>query len=210
LDMTTVGEILQKERIDKGIALLDIEKQIKVREKYLRAIEENNWDFFSSKIYITGILKNYSRLLGLDEKKVLAFFRRDYEKKDEVKFKRKVSQQYLTPETRQVLKRGFIILFLFFILYFGYQLKLYFAPPRLTILSPKTTSFFREDRIKIIGKTEKDAMVVIAGERVYQNKDGIFEYNFPLHDGKNKLSIELTGANGKKAKAEKIFIRRSK
>lgn len=108
--MTTVGEILQKERIDKGIALLDIEKQIKVREKYLRAIEENNWDFFSSKIYITGILKNYSRLLGLDEKKVLAFFRRDYEKKDEVKFKRKVSQQYLTPETRQVLKRGFIIL----------------------------------------------------------------------------------------------------
>jgi len=80
----------------------------------------------------------------------------------------------------------------------------------LTILSPKTTSFFREDRIKIIGKTEKDAMVVIAGERVYQNKDGIFEYNFPLHDGKNKLSIELTGANGKKAKAEKIFIRRSK
>ena len=97
MDMTTVGEILQKERIDKGIALLDIEKQIKVREKYLRAIEENNWDFFSSKIYITGILKNYSRLLGLDEKKVLAFFRRDYEKKDEVKFKRKVSQQYLTP-----------------------------------------------------------------------------------------------------------------
>ncbi|MFH0979849.1 MAG: helix-turn-helix domain-containing protein [Candidatus Roizmanbacteria bacterium] len=186
-----------------------MKKKIKVREKYLRAIEENNWDFFSSKIYITGILKNYSRLLGLDEKKVLAFFRRDYEKKDEVKFKRKVSQQYLTPETRQVLRRGFIIIFLFFIFYFGYQLKLYFVPPRLTILSPKITSFFREDRVKIIGRTEKDAMVVIAEERVYQNKDGVFEYNFPLHDGENKLIIELTGANGRKAKIEKIFTKKS-
>ena len=208
--MTTVGEILQQERINKGIALVDIEKQIKVREKYLRAIEENNWDFFSSKIYITGILKNYSRLLGLDEKKVLAFFRRDYEKKDEVKFKRKVPSQYLTPETRQVLRNGFIALIVFFIFYFGYQLKLYFAPPRLEIIAPKTTSFVREDRVKIVGKTEKDAMVVISGERIYQNKDGIFEYNFPLHDGENRLTVELTGANGRKAKVEKIFVKRSR
>lgn len=210
MGMTTVGEILQKERINKGLTLLDIEKKIKVREKYLRAIEENKWDFFSSKIYITGIIKNYSKMLGLDEKKISAFFRRDYEKKDEVRFKGKVSQRYLTPETRQVLKQGFMILILFFVFYFGYQLKLYFSPPKLTIIAPKERSFFREDRVKIIGETEKDAMVVISGARVYQNKEGIFEYDFPLHDGENKLTIELTGANGRKSKVEKVFIKRSK
>lgn len=206
--MLSVGEILQKERIIQGLTLLDVEKKIKVREKYLRAVEENNWDFFSSKIYITGIIKNYSRILGLDDKRILAFFRRDYEKKDDVRFKEKISQKYLAPETRQVLRTGFIVLILFFIIYFSYQLLLYFVPPNLTILSPKTSSFTREDKVKILGKTDKDAMVVISGQRIYQNKDGIFEYDFPLRDGDNKLVIELTGANGKKTQVEKTFIKK--
>ncbi len=205
--MLSVGEILQKERIIQGLTLLDIEKKIKVREKYLRAIEENNWDFFSSKIYITGIIKNYSKILRLDDKKILAFFRRDYEKKDDVKFKEKISQRYLTPETKEVLRSGFIILVLFFIVYFSYQLLLYFSPPKLTILSPKTNNLARENNVKILGKTDKDAMIVISGQRIYQNKDGIFEYDFPLHEGVNKLTIELTGANGRKTTVEKLFTK---
>lgn len=208
--MLTVGEIIQKQRLIQGFELHEIEKKTKVREKYLRAIEENDWAFFSSKVYIIGILKNYSRLLGLDEKKILAIFRRDYEKKDEVKFKSRVSDKYLTPETRQVIKRLLYVLVLFFVFYFGYQLKLYFSPPKITIISPKEVNYFREDRIRIVGKTERDAAIIIGGDRIYQDQEGRFEYIFPLRDGKNKLIIELTGANGKKSVVEKIFIRRSR
>lgn len=207
--MTTVGEILQKQRFEKGLTLLDIEKKIKVREKYLKAVEKNDWDFFSSKIYIVGIIKNYSKLLDLDDKKILAFFRRDYEKKDDVKFKQKVSQRYLTPETKQILRNGFIGLSVFFLIYFGYQLKLYFSPPKLIITSPKANVFVREDKIKIVGKTDKEASIVIAGQRVYQDKDGIFQYDLPLREGSNSLKIELTGANGKKAVVEKTYIKNS-
>lgn len=207
--MTTVGEILQKKRLEKDLTLLDIEKKIKVREKYLKAIEKNDWDFFSSKVYIIGILKNYSKILGINEKKILAFFRRDYEKKEDIKFKEKVSQKYLTPETKQILRNGFIGLVIFFIIYFGYQLMLYFFPPKLTILSPKTTTFIRENKIKIIGKTDKETSIIIAGQRVYQDKEGIFQYDLPLKNGKNIIKIELTGANGKKAVFEKTYIKKS-
>ena len=88
--MLSVGQILQQARLKKGYPLSLIEKQIKVREKFLKAVEENNWKFFSSKIYITGIIKNYSSFLGLDHKKILSFFRREYESKDDVKFQRKI------------------------------------------------------------------------------------------------------------------------
>ena len=81
-----------KEREKKGLLLIDIEKQIKVREKYLKAIEDENWNYFSSKIYITGILKNYSRVLNLDHKKVLAFLDVIMRRKEEVKFKEKSFQ----------------------------------------------------------------------------------------------------------------------
>ena len=207
--MLSVGTILKKEREKRGLLLADIEKQIKVREKYLKAIEEEDWNFFSSKIYITGILKNYSRVLNLDNKKILAFFRRDYEKKEEVKFKRKVESDYLTPETKKFLKLGLAILILFFISYFIYQLKIYFSPPSLTILSPKANNFTIEKSVRISGKTDKDTSITIAGERIYQNKEGIFVYELSLNEGKNKIIINLVGANGKKSTFEKTFYKKT-
>lgn len=207
--MLSVGTILKKEREKKGLLLIDIEKQIKVREKYLKAIEDENWNYFSSKIYITGILTNYSRVLNLDHKKVLAFFRRDYEKKEEVKFKRKISSAYLTSGTKKLLKVGLIILTLFFVLYFVFQLKTYFSPPSFALLSPTTKNFSIEKNVKITGKTEKDTSITIAGERIYQNKDGVFTYEYSLKEGENKLIINLTGANGKKTIFEKTFFKKT-
>lgn len=207
--MLSVGTILKKEREKKGLLLIDIEKQIKVREKYLKAIEEEDWNFFSSRIYIIGILKNYSRLLNLDEKKILAFFRRDYERKEEVKFKRKVTSAYLTSETKKFLKLGLVILSVFFIGYFIYQLKIYFSPPSFVLLTPKVKNFTIEKSVKISGKTDRDTAIVITGERIYQNKEGIFTYDYSLNEGENKLIINLTGANGKKTMVEKTFFKKT-
>lgn len=207
--MLSVGTILKKEREKKGLLLLDVEKQIRVREKYLKAIEEENWNFFSSKIYITGILKNYSRVLGLDHKKILAFFRRDYERKEDVRFKRKITSAYLTSETKKFVKLGLIILTLFFVSYFIFQLKIYFSPPSFTLLSPTIYNFTVEKKIKITGKTDKDTMVTIAGERIYQKKDGIFSYDLFLKEGKNIVIINLVGANGKKTTIEKTFFKKT-
>lgn len=205
--MLSVGEILKKQREKLGVELTDVEKSIKVRQKFLQATEENNWTIFSSKVYIEGIIKNYSVFLGLDPNTTLAFFRRDYERQEAVKFKRKLAGHYFTPETRKVVIALLLLIFLLFFGYFGYQLTLYFYPPKITILSPKSEIFKNEDRIKILGRTEKDAAVTIFGERVYQNKEGVFEFDFPLHKGKNELIIEVVGANGKKSIYKKIYER---
>ena len=203
--MLSVGQILQQERLKKGYPLSLIEKQIKVREKFLRAVEENNWNFFSSKIYITGIIKNYSVFLGLDYKKILSFFRREYDSKDDVRFKKKVSSHYLISDTRWVMIGIFAVICLLFLSYFGYQVSLYISPPKIVITEPRQTVFRRTEKIKIVGKTEREAAVTIFGERVYQNKDGIFEYDYPLKEGKNILSVEIIGANGKKTILRKEF-----
>jgi cytoskeletal protein RodZ len=206
--MLSVGTILKKEREKKGLLLRDVEKQIKIREKYLKAIEDENWSYFSSKIYITGILKNYSRVLNLDHRKIVAFFRRDYEKKEEIRFKKKVSNAYLTSETKKFLKISLVILFLFFILYFIFQLKTYFSPPSFKLLTPTIKNFTVEKKIQITGKTDKDTMITIANERIYQNKDGIFTYELFLNEGENKLIINLIGANGKKSTFENFFFKK--
>src|SRR3989344_7833512 len=123
--MISGGEILKKQRERLNIELKDVEKSIKVRQKFLDSIERNNWSIFSSKIYILGVIKNYSLFLGLDPNSTSAFFRRDYERQESVKFKRKIAGHYFTSETKKIF---IVILFFIFILffgYFGYQLSLY-------------------------------------------------------------------------------------
>ena len=204
--MFTVGDILRKTREKNNISLVDVEKNIKIREKYLKAIENNNWSMFSSKIYITGIIKNYSRFLKLDEKKVLAFFRRDYEKKDDVSFREKVEKRYLVSESKQLFYFGLGLSFILILAYFSFQLKTFLSPPALTILQPTTINFMVEKKIEIIGKTEKDTTVLIGGDKIETNK-GIFKFSLPLKDGNNSITFDLIGANGKKTVVTKTFTK---
>lgn len=204
--MLSVGEILKKERQRRGLTLLQIEKDTRIRVKFLQAIEDNNWSYFSSKIYISGIIKNYAKYLSLDQNKMLAFFRRDYERKEDLDFTRKVSPRYLSPETKIVGIIGLVCLFLLFAAYFGYQVKLYLQPPKISVLSPTTAKFRNIDKLHITGKTDKESTVTILGEHVFLNREGNFEYDLPLKKGINSVTIDVTGANGKKSSITKSYI----
>ncbi len=203
--MLSVGKLLKAAREKKKVSLRDVEKQIKVRERFVRALEEDKWYTFTSRIYVTGILKNYARFLELDERKILAFFRREYERSEELRFKEKVSTSYLSSDSKKTLFVGFIFICTLLVSYFSYQLFQYFKPPTVQILAPTSTLFKRELTVKIIGKTEKEAVITIMGERIYQNKEGVFEYVMPLKQKENTVSIEVIGANGKKTVINKIF-----
>jgi len=207
--MLTAGEILKNQRLKKNLYLTDISKQIKIKEKYISALENNNWNFFESKVYIEGLIKTYSRFLGLNYKKVLPFFYRDYEDNEVVSFRKRISDKYFTPQVKKFFQTlVFISIFIFFG-YFIYQIKIFLTPPKIVLLSPKTDTFYNENLIKIVGKTEKETSINIFGEKVYPNQDGIFEYSFPLKKGQNELIIELVGANGKKTVFKKIFYKKS-
>lgn len=206
--MLTIGEILKKERIKKNISLNEIEKKTKIRKRYLLAIEENNWRVFPSKIYIEGVIKNYALSLGLSYKKILAFFRRDYGEEEVINFKKKLNKNLLIPES----KKNFILITIFFVLfllgYFGYQFTNFLLPPSIIFLSPKQEVFTKENKITLKAKVKKDTIVNIFGQRVYQDKEGIFFYEVPLQKGKNEIEIELIGANGKKRVVKKIFYKK--
>jgi len=100
--MLTVGEILKTARDKKGLSLQDIEKKIRVRSKFLAAVERNDWSQFTSNVYISGIIKNYATFLEIDSNRALAFFRREYEKREEdPNFKGKLSRKLLLSERRR-------------------------------------------------------------------------------------------------------------
>lgn len=206
--MLTTGEIIHRQRKLKNISIEDIEKKTRIRKKYLRALEENDWTPFPSKMYIVGILRSYAHFLELDQEKIIAFFRREYEKKEEMHFKEQLPSHYLTPQTKRVFKLILFAVSSLFILYFGYQLLLYFLPPQVSIIRPTTTTFKRIDKVELVGKTEKEAIVMVNGQRVFVQDDLTFKAQIPLTKSENLVTIEVTGANGKKTVIQKIFEKR--
>jgi len=207
--MLTIGEILIRERRKRDLTLEQVEKATKIRKKNLEAVEKNDWKNFSSKTYIVGIIKIYGRFLDLNENKLIAFFRRQYEKREEIKFKEKINKTHLTPQTKKIFKLSIVLIFLLFFSYFGYQLIIYFSPPKVEIISPRESVFKGEEKIKLIGRTEKEAIVNVNGERVYQNKDNVFETTISLVNPQNEVVIEVIGANGRKTIIKKTFEKKS-
>ena len=204
--MLTVGEILKRQREKLNLTTKQVEQLIRVREKFIQAIERNDWSFFTSDLYIKGIIKNYAGCLGIDQTKALAYFKRDYEKKEGFGFKQRLSERYLKPETKKIAQIFIFIFILLFFSYFIFQLYLFFSPPKLLIIAPVNNRFKRTEKIIVIGKTDKESIINIFNERIYQDDKGIFKYQFPLSKGKNTLIIEVIGVNGKKTVVKKDYF----
>jgi len=203
--VTSVGQLLKEERQKKHISLDEVEKQTRIRRKNIEAVEKGDWRIFSSKTYIQGIIRTYSTYLDLDDEKILAYFRREYERLELVKFKQRTTSKQFTPLTIKVARFVVGALILLFSLYFGYQLQLFLAPPKLEILEPTKTEFKREEKITIKGKVEKDTTIHINGEQIFPNDEFVFSYNLALAERLNKVIIVATGANGKKTTIEKVY-----
>lgn len=65
--MKDIGNFLRERREARGISLNEVEKDLKIRKKYLQNIEEGNIDIIPGKTYLVGYLRNYGKYLGIDE-----------------------------------------------------------------------------------------------------------------------------------------------
>ncbi|OGK16896.1 hypothetical protein A2690_03470 [Candidatus Roizmanbacteria bacterium RIFCSPHIGHO2_01_FULL_39_12b] len=204
--MQTVGQILKSERKRLEYSIEDIEKKTRIRKKYLEGLEQSNWSLFPSKTYILGVLKSYGSLLNLNEEKLDAFFRREYERTDSQKFTRKVNAKQLIPSSKIYMRLGIVFSVLLLALYFGVQLVHLLTPPKVEIVAPINDHLPpRTQKFDLIGLTEKDAIVEINGERYVLNEENQFSAKIPILKKNTKVTINVTGANGKKTTITKIY-----
>jgi cytoskeleton protein RodZ len=71
----TVGEALRQAREARGISLAEAEEATKVRQKFLEALEQDDFGRLPGEVYRRGFLKSYAIFLGLDPEPLLARYR---------------------------------------------------------------------------------------------------------------------------------------
>jgi hypothetical protein len=64
--MFEIGNSLREARLRQGLDFPQIEQATKIRSKYLRALEEEQFDVLPAQTYVKGFLRSYSEYLGLD------------------------------------------------------------------------------------------------------------------------------------------------
>jgi cytoskeletal protein RodZ len=64
--MPGIGETLREARTAAGIRLDDAERTIRIRVRYLDALENEEWDVLPADAYVRGFLHTYADFLGLD------------------------------------------------------------------------------------------------------------------------------------------------
>ncbi len=62
------------------IDITEVETRTKIRAKYLRAIENEEWDLLPGPIYVKSFLRTYGDYLGLDSRLLIDEYKRRYER----------------------------------------------------------------------------------------------------------------------------------
>ena len=74
-----IGATLKDARRRLGIDIKEAEERTKIRTRYLRALEAEDWEVLPAPAYVRGFLRTYGQILGLDGEVLADRYRRSHE-----------------------------------------------------------------------------------------------------------------------------------
>jgi hypothetical protein len=81
--MPEIGATLREARMRARIDVSEIEAQTKIRAKYLRALENEEWGLLPGPTFVKSFLRTYAQALGLDGKALVEEYRLTHEDANE-------------------------------------------------------------------------------------------------------------------------------
>jgi cytoskeleton protein RodZ len=78
-----IGDTLREARMRQKIDITEIESKTKIRAKYLRAMENEEFDLLPGSTFAKSFLRTYADALGLDSHRLVEEYRQQYEPRDE-------------------------------------------------------------------------------------------------------------------------------
>ena len=103
--MIGIGNLLRQAREAKKLSLADVEKEIKIRSRYLEALEAEEFDVLPGNVYMFGFLRSYASFLGLDANDLVAKLRKHLQQDEEDAEDMKTRAPVYPPTTVSVGKK---------------------------------------------------------------------------------------------------------
>ena len=200
-----LGEVLRAAREAKGLELPRVERETKIRERYLSALERGEYRELPGAVYTKGFLRNYGAYLGLDPEYLIDLYRLESATQAAERPRMAAPPRPLRTRRRRtfVVTPGAVaaaILTLLvggFVAYLGYEFVNFARQPELRITRPAgNVSAHTDLTILVSGMTEPNATVAVSNLRenpsVTADADGAFEITVGLVPGSNLMKLTAT------------------
>ena len=203
-DIKTLGEKLKEHRKRKGLSPEKAARAININARYIKQLEEDNYNNLPADVYSINILKRYAELLSLNPITVINAYKKEksvyYKTKKLDKLPLRQSSKFLrTILNPKLIKYTVVLIIISFVLaYIGWSVNKIISPPDLFLYQPENNLTTTENNILITGKTEPEVTLLINEHPILSEKDGSFEKLIYLQKGKNTLKITAQKKYSKK------------
>ena len=205
--MARLGEALRTERERMGLTLEQAAEDTRIREKFLRALENGDYQTLPGAVYTKGFLRNYAEYLSLDPDALILQFQSERGTPD--------APRSFEP-MRPIMRRSVILTpavlvplvvlaaVALFLAYLYYQFTTFAILPRLEITEPAGDAIVQVGEYTVQGRTVPDGRLtvrvdpgpeIITGLRAAS--DGTFSVRVPLKPGANHVEVRVRDAADK-------------
>lgn len=186
----TVGAWLKQRREQLGMTLGEIEIATRIRGKYLRQIEADDYSQLANDIYTRGFVQTYARRLGLDVKEVLR--RYEVQRGGQPESPRRLQPVVRTGATvlpRVLLGLLGLVVVVAIAGYLSVQLGSLTTSPRLNVTAPAGDQSVYGGVIDIAGDVAGGADVTVNDSPLLTDSNGHFIDKLALQNGVNSIRI---------------------
>ena len=139
-----LGEVLRAAREAKGVDLARVERETKIRERYLSALERGEYRELPGAVYTKGFLRNYGSYLGLDPEYLIDLYRLETSATTAERSRTPAPPRPLAVRRRRtfIITPGAVVAALLtigvgaLVAYIGYELVTFARTPELLITEP--------------------------------------------------------------------------
>ena len=78
--MPEIGQTLRETRLRNRVDITEVEAGTKIRAKYLRALENEEWDLLPGPTFVKTFLRSYADFLGLDSRLLVEEYKQRFER----------------------------------------------------------------------------------------------------------------------------------
>jgi cytoskeletal protein RodZ len=208
--VSTLGEQLRAQRERKGITLEQAAADTRIREKFLKALEDGDYQSLPGTVYTRGFLRNYAEYLDLETDELVVLYQRERVGPPEPQQSR-TFRPYRPVVRRSLIFRPVVFVPVFviaavglFLGYLVYQFTTFATLPRLEVLDPANDTFAASQDLLVRGITVPDGRVTVRvfpgpdtfGD-IHVGADGSFATTVALKPGSNHVEVDVLDAAGK-------------
>jgi len=204
-DEISIGGTLRAAREALGFSIAECSRAIVVPERYLKAIEAEDFEALPGLVYEKHFITRYAQLLHVTvETTVLGWeeLREEVPTRDQ-QFAQRVGWKDLMSGPTFWRRIGASTGALALVLYLGAQLVTMAAPPKLAIIEPTAGAIVTTENLIIAGNVTQGARISINGQSIIASPDGLFTVPVRLGPGPNSIRIVAEKRYGRPAILER-------